>query len=300
MTMRATNPLPTARRSFALVLGLSATALFAIDPESLRARLERNEALLVVDLRPASAFVEGHVPGAVNIPLGLLPFKPLPASMDVIVYGDGLGLIDDARALAAIRTKPGVRGDVLTGGYAAWLAVTRLTTAPVGVERERLPGITYDQLMKASKSDMVLVDLRGETAAPFAADAPGAPRRERLLEKSTSADLVVEFAAKLGVPLISGPSRTSTTAGSLRSEQASGAPARAAAPAVSEAPEGRLLVLVADNDRTASEVARELRSRGHYRFTILIGGTESIRHEGRVGSARMDSDLVVPRSSSTR
>jgi hypothetical protein len=61
-----------------------------------------------------------------------------------------------------------------------------------------------------------------------------------------------------------------------------------------------LLVLVADNETAASEAARQLRASGQYRFTILIGGTESIRHEGRVGSARMDSDLVVPKNSGTR
>jgi hypothetical protein len=51
------------------------------------------------------------------------------------------------------------------------------------------------------------------------------------------------------------------------------------------------MVLVADNEAAANEAARQLRASGQYRFTILIGGTEAIRNEGRVGTGRMDGGL---------
>jgi hypothetical protein len=54
------------------------------------------------------------------------------------------------------------------------------------------------------------------------------------------------------------------------------------------------MVLVADNDSAASEAARQLRASGQYRFTILIGGTESISHEGRIGTGRMDGSAPAP------
>jgi rhodanese-related sulfurtransferase len=184
---------------------LAAVSAWAISPEALRARLEKGDNVLVIDLRPAVAYEGGHIPGALNIPITLLPMKPLPANAEVVVYGDGLGLVDDVKAAAAIRAKPGVRGDVLVGGYAAWLESTRLTTAPVGVERERLPGITYNQLLSANRSDMVLVDLRGVGAATVVGeDNPGAPRRAQQTSADASGDLLAGFAAKLGIPLVAG------------------------------------------------------------------------------------------------
>ena len=276
-------------RNAALLLGcLMGSPLLAVTPADLAARMARNEALFIIDVRAAIAYQNGHVPGAMNIPLGLLPHKPIPVAQPVIVYGDGLGVIDDRQALAVIRAKPGVRAEVIEGGFAAWLSETRLSTAAPGVGPERLPGITYDQLVAAVKGDMVLVDVRG-TAAP--ATAAGAPRKERQVSAEPAADLLVEFAAKIGVPVVG-------VGGSPAAAQAPGvaaAPARAAAPASTGARSGRLLVLVADNEAEAAETARQLRASGNYRFTILIGGTESIRHEGRVGSGRMDGEVSASR-----
>lgn len=289
------------RRSAGVSVMLATTSAWAISPEALRVRLEKGDNVLVIDLRPAVAYESGHIPGALNIPISLLPMKPLPANAEVVVYGDGLGLVDDVKAAAAIRAKPGVRGEVLSGGYAAWLESTRLTTAPVGVERERLPGITYNQLLAANRSDMVLVDLRGvgPTAAAASEDNAGGPRRAQQTNAASSGDLVAGFATKLGVRLVTATGGNTEGRTVSQSDDASG-PARAAAPAGGPVGSGQLLVLVADNDTAANEAARQLRASGQYRFTILIGGTESIRHEGRVGSARMDSDLVVPKNSGTR
>lgn len=279
---------------------MAAVSVSALTPKELAARLARNEAILVIDVRPAVGYGDGHIPGAINIPLNLLPLKPLPTTLPVVVYADGLGLIDDARALAALRGKAGVRGEVLEGGYAAWLAETRLSTAASGIAREKLPGITYDQLVASNRADMVLVDLRGVEAPPTA--AAGAPRRERQTATGAGADLLNAFAAKIGVPVVAARGSVSAlVSGSpgAAAESASG-PARAAAPAALETRPEQLLVLVAETDTAASEAARQLRASGHYRFTILIGGTETIRHEGRIGSARMDGDLVTPNAPAAR
>src|SRR6478672_6171735 len=98
----------------ALVAGLCAAPFAAaMTPSDLSARLARNERLLLVDTRAATAYAEGHIPGAINIPFSLLPHKQLPASQLVVVYGDGLGVVDDAKALAAVRAKPGLNAELL-------------------------------------------------------------------------------------------------------------------------------------------------------------------------------------------
>lgn len=272
----------------ALVAGAAmANSAWAITPTDLAGRLARNENIIVIDLRSATFYANGHVPGAINIPLGLLPYKQLPTARPVIVYGDGLGVIDERQALAEIRAKPGVNGDVLEGGYAAWLAQTRLTTGLPGVTAERLPGITYSQLLAAGKDDMVLVDLRGNGAvAPAAAGSKG----DRQAATAAEPDTVSQFAAKIGVPVVKseGSMEGAVTRAQSASLNSAGTPVRAAAPAVMGGKSARLLVLVADDDTAANEAARQLRASGEYRFTILIGGTESIRREGRVGSGRMD------------
>lgn len=277
-----------------LLAALAAGSAAAITPADLAGRLARNEPLLIIDVRAGSAYEESHIPGAINIPLGLLPHKPLPSSQPVVVYGDGLGVVDDARALAAVRSKPGVTAEVLEGGFAGWLSETRLSTAAPGVTRERVPGITYQQLLAAGKSDMVIVDLRTPGAAP----AVAAARQDRPATAAMTRDIVAEFAQKLGVPVVS-PSGLVVTAAAPAQRAASSTggtpPKAAAAPVEKESKSARLLVLVADSDTAANEAARQLRASGHYRFTVLIGGTEIIRHEGRQGTGRMDGDLpIVP------
>lgn len=267
---------------------LAAPWLPAITPAELSARLARRENILVIDARPAQAFAEGHIPGALNIPLALLPRKPLPADAICIVYTDGLGAVSEREALAALRSRPGVTADILVGGYVAWVAETRLSTRQAGVAREKLPGITYQQLLAADKEEIVLLDLR---AAPATSDVP-APSTiaGRRVAAAASPDALSAFATKLGVPVVAAAPVAEAAMPAEGGAQASaGAPPRRAALPVGEGDKNaRLFVLVAENETAASEVARQLRASGHHRFTILIGGMEIIRHEGRTGSGRLD------------
>jgi rhodanese-related sulfurtransferase len=282
---------PILSRTLFLGGALAATSAAAISPADLAARLARSENIMVIDVRSAIAYANGHIPGAMNMPLDLLPYKPLPAGRQVIVYGDGLGVVDEAQALAVIRAKQGINADLLEGGYISWLAETRISTVPPGVGPERLPGITYDQLMAAGKGDMVLVDLRTPESA-----APAGSSKARQVAASAP-DIVTAFAAKLGVPVVAsnGSVETAVARAQSASVKTATAPARAAAPAAGGSSSGRLLVLVADSDAAANEAARRLRASGQYRFTILIGGTETIRHEGRVGLERTDGGTAAKR-----
>lgn len=268
-------------------------ALLALPPADLAARIERSESFLLIDVRPAPAYQAGHIPGAINIPLALLPQKTLPAGARVIVYADGLGLIGDDEALAVARELRVASVDVLEGGYAAWQSSAAPTTAAAGATRERLPGITYQQLVAAPKDGVMLVDLRPPAATRTSeATAQGATAR--------APDLVEGFAQKLGVPV----RRSTAGARTMSTPSSSAAPADATKAAAAFATDiavsektatgtPPLLVLVADSEAAASEAARQLRASGYHRFTILIGGTLTIEHEGRQGSERAASESPV-------
>jgi rhodanese-related sulfurtransferase len=277
-------------RSLVLLIACTAVAVLrGMSPSDLSTRLGAGERLLLVDLRSQGAYTEGHIPGAINVPLPLLGHKQLPAGHTIVLYGDGLGMIDEAKGVAVLRSgQPGLNVEVLDGGYVVWSAETRMTTSAPGVRSERLPFITYQQVLDAPKRDLVIVDLR--TAAAPATAAAGA-RTPARAASTNEPDLVGEFARKLGVPLVTSADTAPRVAAS--STNSAGTPARAAS-APAPADPSKLLVLVADSEATASQVARELRARGQYRFTVLVGGTESIRHEGRVGTGRMEGGTLHP------
>lgn len=248
----------------------------AVTPAELSARLAQNENILVVDVRSVDAYTAGHIPGAVNIPLSLLPYKRLPAASLIAICGDGLGFIDESKAVSVVSNPTGSKVEVVVGGFAAWLAQTRMTTAAGGVVREQIPGITYDKLVTAAKGDVVMIDLRDAAPEAMARTQPAGA------DTGASGDVVAAFAVRLGVPLAK--AHPIAVASKLHAQMAG---ATAANVLESFDHSGKLLVLVADNEAEASAAARQLRARGNYRFTILIGGTDAIRHEGRIGSGRL-------------
>lgn len=58
-----------------------------ITPEEIRAKLERGEALNLVDVREHEEVLQGMIPGARHIPLGELPDRiaEIPKDQDVIL-----------------------------------------------------------------------------------------------------------------------------------------------------------------------------------------------------------------------
>ena len=77
----------------------------------------------VIDVRGASEYAEGHVDGAVNIPLGQIErqLARIPRDRLVVTYcnmhhrGESRG-----ERAAALLNKRGVQARVLDGGYPAW------------------------------------------------------------------------------------------------------------------------------------------------------------------------------------
>ena len=79
--------------------------------------------LLVIDVRAASEYAKGHLPGARNIPLASLPahLGDLPRERRIITYCD-MHHHGHARGeqAAALLTEAGYRASALAGGLTAW------------------------------------------------------------------------------------------------------------------------------------------------------------------------------------
>jgi len=203
----------------------------------------------IIDLRENNRYVVDHIPGAINIPATLCPFKKLPPLGRVVVYGDGLGargLAEFQKAVTAMSEKPGITVDVLAGGYAAWQSANEPTTVGRGLRPERLNYITYDELQMADPASVMLMDLRK-------------PTKEVLKNASSLTDLSQEFPGRHLTHSMSHPEALSSTA---------------------------LLVLIDSDDGTAVATARLLKAQGIRHYVILMGGELAIQRKGKPGSER--------------
>ena len=93
-----------------LVLGLTCAATVSADPrdypqfaqqkvaqdiaikftgvDELKARLDAGSSLKLIDVRGYGNYARGHLPGAVSIPLGILPYSlaDIPTDIPVVLY----------------------------------------------------------------------------------------------------------------------------------------------------------------------------------------------------------------------
>ena len=97
-------------------------ALEAVSREDLISRL-RNGLVTVLDVRPEDEFALGHLPGALNIPLGKLEHRlsELPTDRDIIAYCRGPYCVLSFEAVAALRAR-GYLVRRLEDGYPEWKA----------------------------------------------------------------------------------------------------------------------------------------------------------------------------------
>ena len=94
-----------------------------IDQNTLAARLAEDE-VLVVDVRESREYGPGHVPGAMNVPLGVLPawLPELPRDRPVYVICQSGNR--SAQATAVMRGV-GIDAVNVAGGTAGWIAAGR-------------------------------------------------------------------------------------------------------------------------------------------------------------------------------
>ena len=79
----------------------------------------RAEAALFVDARDPTAYAEGHITGAVNVPVHAAETAQLPKDRPLVVYCDG-PLCDKARTVALALAARGHRADVMPAGMEGW------------------------------------------------------------------------------------------------------------------------------------------------------------------------------------
>jgi hydroxyacylglutathione hydrolase len=91
-----------------------------IDPQSLERRTD--DGVQVIDVRSPEEWRRGHLPGAIHIPLALLPERvgDLDASVPIVMQCQGGGRSSIATSLLQSRGLPNVSN--LAGGYDAWVA----------------------------------------------------------------------------------------------------------------------------------------------------------------------------------
>ena len=97
-------------------------ALEAVSRKELISRL-RDGLVTVLDVRPEDEFALGHLPGAINIPLGKLKdrLRELPAHREVVAYCRGPYCVLSFEAVAALRAR-GYPVRRLEDGYPEWKA----------------------------------------------------------------------------------------------------------------------------------------------------------------------------------
>lgn len=105
------------RESFA-----SRDGLMPVKREELLKLVKKGEAM-VIDVRPETEFAAGHIPGAVNVPLDILPkrLKTLPKDQEIVAYCRGPYCMFALDAVDALRKK-GFRARRLEEGFPEWKA----------------------------------------------------------------------------------------------------------------------------------------------------------------------------------
>ena len=95
------------------------------EPETVEPReaheLAASKQAIIVDVREAKAFAEGHIAGAINIPLGELADRVSELPIDQRILTSCGGGSRGPKAAALLR-EHGVVADVLRGGLRGWTA----------------------------------------------------------------------------------------------------------------------------------------------------------------------------------
>ena len=104
------------------------------------ARLEMNAGVLLIDVREPGEFEEGHVPGATNIPRGMLEFKMsqdeklADRNRPILIYCKTSGRA--ALSAAALQSLGYVCVHSIAGGFDAWCGAGFPTDKPKSLSFE--------------------------------------------------------------------------------------------------------------------------------------------------------------------
>ncbi len=232
----------------------------------------KGEKITLIDVRSRRDFKDGHIPGAINVPMVVVREKRLPPLGRAIVVGDGIDQAATMEAAQVLNGKPGISAEVMEGGYLAWEALGYPTTRPFGTHEETQPYISYDKLAKIAKvnQDVVILDVRTQNHHANA----GHGGKETL---AAPVDLEAEFP---GVPVVSlGRKRSVPGARTTMSTQA--------AQYRLKKDGSTLYVLIDSGDGSAKATLRRLKAMGITRYAVLAGGEIAVKRHGRAGKIKV-------------
>lgn len=242
----------------------------ALTPEELKEMLARGEKVTIIDIRHSGLYTQGHIPGAINIPSSIMALKRLPPIGDVVVCGDGIRTDLAMEAVDELNNKPGIKAEMLEGGFAAWEALNLSTTQEPGLGKQRFQYVTYQDLEKAAVSnpDMVLVDLR--TRGLNEDSAPGSPEDLTDLSAKFPNRPIIRPERRRG----SDGEQWDVSSGILRGRRGS---------------QHRYQYVIIDNgDGQGEKVAQRLFAAGVKRVVILTGGEQILRRDGQPGRLKRE------------
>jgi rhodanese-related sulfurtransferase len=243
-----------------------------VDSGQLDELLQSSTKVTVVDIRDESRFQHGHIPNAINIPERVLELKQLPPLGYVVVYGQGLGTENMTEAARILNEKPGIKAEVLEGGYVGWEMSKGNTTQAAGLQGEVLNVISYQSLQELqSEDEIILVDLR---TPPVVQKEPGVLTRQGVAPPVAALTSLSEKFP--GMSVVKSPF---DAPGVLRSGQM--------ARQSSTATVTPLMVLIDNGDGEAQKMARILNANGVRRVVILAGGEKILERDGAPGLQRM-------------
>lgn len=93
-----------------------------VSPETVKQKLNENDAQ-IIDIRPPDEYADGHIPGAINIPM-----SQLPQQIDEIEWSDDVTVVcpigqSSVQAAKLIGSYEGADADAvksMKGGYREW------------------------------------------------------------------------------------------------------------------------------------------------------------------------------------
>jgi rhodanese-related sulfurtransferase len=266
---------------FALVI--TSGFCFGISAEALRDLMERQGKITLIDIRGNADFARAHIPGAINVPARLCEVKQLPPLGRVVVYGDGIDERPAMEAASVLNEKSGITAERLDGGISRWEALNYATTREMGMERENLPYVSYQQLkaMVQSNSSIVLFDLRQSDGAN--PQSQSATEGVRASDASTPlTDLAQEFPGVRVVRSVFDPETDDSKRTVLsQSGELEG----------QKTVHSNVYVLIDRGDGSADIAARQLKAAGIKRLVILAGGEETLIRKGQSELKFKRSDL---------
>jgi len=94
-----------------------------VSTEELKRKLDAGEPVQIIDIRPPAAYDQGHIPGAINVPM-----TELATRVDEIDWGDdvvvtcpiGQSSVQAARLIGSFEGVGDASVRSMAGGYDAW------------------------------------------------------------------------------------------------------------------------------------------------------------------------------------